>query len=50
MFARRDLKIQKQSKDVTHDKDISIVTVMAAQLIVTAGLDHLVKIWHAKSD
>lgn len=50
MFARRDLKIQKQSKDVTHDKDISIVTVMASQLIVTAGFDHLVKIWHAKSD
>ena len=32
-----------------HDKEITTVNVLTEQLIVTAGLDHLVKIWHVKS-
>ena len=31
---------------ISHTKEISLVTVISASCVVTAGLDKMVKVWH----
>lgn len=35
---------------ISHTKEISLVTVISASCVVTAGLDKIVKVWHISFD
>ena len=35
---------------ISHSKEISLVTVISANCVVTAGLDKMVKVWHINFD
>lgn len=37
------------STSVTHDKEISLVQLISDEVLVTVGLDKLIKVWHLES-
>jgi WD40 repeat protein len=48
VFARRDLKTHKHAKSVVHEKEISLVQVLAHKsLLATIGIDGILKTWRA---